>query len=153
LVRCLDVVEQRRAQSGSGGPVLGGVDPGELAFEGGEERLDGGVVVAVAGGAEGLVDLELDDALGERQGGVGGAAVGVVHDSSIRPSALERHDERVGDELGVGGGAHRPAHDPPGPQIDDRGQVQPALTGAELGHVRSPQPVGARGVEVALNQV
>jgi hypothetical protein len=62
-------------------------------FEGGEERLDGGVVVAVAGGAEGLVDLELDDPLGERQGGVGGAAVGVVYDSSIWPAAVEGHDE------------------------------------------------------------
>ena len=77
--------------------MLGGVDPGELAFEGGEERLDGGVVVAVAGGAEGLVDLEVDDALGERQGGVGRAAVGVVHDASIRSPALEGHDEGVGD--------------------------------------------------------
>jgi hypothetical protein len=133
--------------------VLGGVDPGELAFEGGEERLDCGVVVAVAGGAEGLVDLELDDALGERQGCVGGAAVGVVHDSSIWPPALEGHDEGVADQFGVRGGAHGPANDPSGPQIDDRGQVQPALTGAELGHVRSPQPVGARRVEIALDQV
>jgi hypothetical protein len=51
------------------------------------------------------------------------AAVGVVHDSSVWPPALEGHDEGVGDELGVRGGAHGPADDPPGPQIDDRGQV------------------------------
>jgi hypothetical protein len=110
-------------------------------------------VVAVAGGAQGLVDLELDDALGEREGCVGRAAVGVMHDSSIWPPAFEGHDERVGDELSVHRGAHRPADDPPGPQIDNRGQMQPALTGAELGHVRSPQPIGARRVEIAFDEV
>jgi hypothetical protein len=38
-----------------------------ISIEGGEERLDGGVAIAVASGAEGLVDLEPDNTLGERE--------------------------------------------------------------------------------------
>jgi hypothetical protein len=41
VVEAFDVVEQYGSEAGAGRPVLGGMDPGELAFEGGEERLDG----------------------------------------------------------------------------------------------------------------
>lgn len=58
--QAFDVVEQCRAEGCSGRPGPGGVDPGGVAFEGGEERLDRGVVVAVAGGAEGLAGLEFE---------------------------------------------------------------------------------------------
>jgi hypothetical protein len=73
VVEAFDVVEQCGAQRRSGGPGLGGMDPGELALERGEERLDCGVVVAVAGATEGLVELEVGDTLGEREARVDGA--------------------------------------------------------------------------------
>jgi hypothetical protein len=52
VVEGLDVVEERGSQLSAGRPLRVVVDPGEFAFEGGEERLDGGVVVAAADGAE-----------------------------------------------------------------------------------------------------
>ena len=65
VVEAFDVVEERGPELVSVGPAGCAVDPGELAFEGGPEGFDGGVVVAVAGGSEGLVELKLGDALGE----------------------------------------------------------------------------------------
>jgi hypothetical protein len=53
---------------------------------------------------------ELDDVLGEREGCLGGAAVGVEHDSAVWLRALEGHDERVAEELSVHPDAHRPVH-------------------------------------------
>ena len=43
------------------------MDPGQFAFEGREEGLDGGVVVTAAHDAEGLVQLEFGQSGRERQ--------------------------------------------------------------------------------------
>ena len=67
VVKAFDVVEQRSAQRGSGRPCGALVDPGQFTFEGGEERLDGCVVVAAANRAEGLLELEFGEPSGEGQ--------------------------------------------------------------------------------------
>jgi len=119
------------------------MDPGELTFESGEERLDRGVVAA-ADRAEGLIQLELGEPAGERQRGVNGAAVGVVHHPPVGSSPLEGHQQRVADQFGVDGAAHRPAHDPPRPQVQHRGEVEPALAGLPV-RVVSADPNDALG--------
>jgi hypothetical protein len=48
VVEAFDVGEERGPQRGSGRPGGALMDPGELAFDGGEEGLDDGVVVAAA---------------------------------------------------------------------------------------------------------
>jgi hypothetical protein len=67
VVERLDVVEQRGSELSSGRPLGVVVDPGEFAFDSGEEGLDGRVVVAAADRAERLVELELGEAGGEGQ--------------------------------------------------------------------------------------
>ena len=153
VVEALDVVEERGAKVGSVRPGCRVVDPGEFAFEGGPEGFDGGVVVAVAGRAEGLVELEFSDALRERERGVGGATVAVMHDAAVRTAPLEGHQQGVGDEFAVRGVAHRPADDASGPQVDDGGEMQPAFVGAELGDVGRPDLVGSRRREVPVDQI
>ena len=58
------------------------MDPGQLAFESGEERFDRGVVVAVAGGTERLGELEVGNRF-ENARSVGRATVGVVHRATV----------------------------------------------------------------------
>src|SRR3954463_9166413 len=103
VVEPFDVVEQGGAQRRSGRPVAALMDPGEFAFDGGEERLDGGVVVAAADGTERLVELEFGQSARERQRGVDGAAIGVMHQAVIRSSPLEGHQQRSTDEVSVDG--------------------------------------------------
>ena len=153
VVEAFDVVEQRGPQRGSGRPVGALMDPGELAFDGGEERLDGGVVVAAADGAEGLIKLEFGEPAGEGQRGIDRASIRVMDHPPVRSAALEGHHHSIANELGVDGRAHGPAHDPSGPQIEDRGEIEPAFTGADLGDVGGPEHVWADRVEIAMHQV
>jgi hypothetical protein len=111
VVEGLDVVEERGSQLSAGRPLRVVVDPGEFAFEGGEERLDGGVVVAAADGAERLVELKCGEARGEGQRRVDRAAIGVVHYAAIGSATLEGHEQGVADELGVDRWADCPADD------------------------------------------
>jgi hypothetical protein len=61
-----------------------------------------------------------------------------MHDPMIRSTSFERHHERIGDELTIRRGAHRPADHATRPQVDDTREMQPAFAGAELGDVRRP---------------
>ena len=73
--------------------------------------------------------------------------IGMVHDPTVRPSAFKGHQQRVGDEIGVDGRTHRPADDLSRVGVQDRGEVQPALAGAQVGDVGRPQPVGPDGLK------
>lgn len=57
-----------------GGPGGLLVDPGQLAFEGGKERLDRSALIAAADGAKRVIEFESGHSAGERQRGVDGAA-------------------------------------------------------------------------------
>src|SRR3981081_4301751 len=49
--------------------------------------------------------------------------------------------------------AHRPADDPAAVQVHDGGQVEPSLTGLDVGYVGEPDPVRRSGDEVPIEQV
>src|SRR5437773_8166116 len=51
----------------------------------------------------------------------------------------------VADEAGAHVVGHRPAHHRPGADVYDRRQVQPALSGADVGDVAAPQGVELDG--------
>jgi hypothetical protein len=78
IAEAFDVVKERATKLGLVRPRCRVTDPGEFAFEGGPECVDHRVVVAVASGAEGSVELELSDALGDREGGIGGLVAAVM---------------------------------------------------------------------------
>ena len=66
---------------------------------------------------------------------------------------MQRHLERVDDELGAHVIGHRPADDPARVGVLDGGEVDPALPGAQVGDVGHPQHVGLGRAEVALDEV
>jgi hypothetical protein len=49
--------------------------------------------------------------------------------------------------------AHRPADGFSGEQIEDYGQVEPALAGRNVGDVRQPELIGRRGHKIPIEQV
>jgi len=49
--------------------------------------------------------------------------------------------------------AHRPADDFSGEQVEDHGQVQPALAGRDVGDIRQPDLGGLLGREIPIQQV
>jgi hypothetical protein len=51
------------------------------------------------------------------------------------PKDGDRHLERVDDQCGVVTVTQRPADQPPGGEIHRGGQIQPPLTGADVGQV------------------
>jgi len=66
----------------------------------------------------------------------------------------EGHGERVFDQFGAHVIGERPADDAARGQVDDRGQVGPALPGRDVGDVAHVAPVELfTGAEMALNQV
>jgi len=66
---------------------------------------------------------------------------------------MQRHVERVDDELGAHVVGHRPADDRARVGVLNRGQVQPALPRAQIGDVGEPQHVRRSGPELAFNEV
>jgi hypothetical protein len=81
------------------------------------------------------------------------ALVGVVDQSRVGSAAGDGHLERVDDKLGAQVVGDRPADDPAAVAVHHRGQIQPALPGAQIGDVSDPQPVRASGLKVALDEV
>jgi len=52
--------------------------------------------------------------------------------------AFVRHEQGVEDDLACEGGLYRPAHDVARGQIDDGGEIEPALPRAQIGDVGGP---------------
>ena len=66
-----------------------------------------------------------------------------------RDGHLERRDDEFGAQM-VG---HVPPDNPAAERVLDGGEVEPALPGAQVGHVGDPQHVRRRGPELALDEV
>ena len=76
-----------------------------------------------------------------------------MNGSLVGSTALEGHDQGVDDQVGVGRVGHGPADHSAAVEVDDAGEVEPALLGAELGHVGRPELIGSSCSEVPLDQV
>jgi hypothetical protein len=76
-----------------------------------------------------------------------------MDETTLRPSALQCLLERVDDELGAHVVLERPADDAAAEAVDDNGEVEPALPGAQVGDVGDPQPVRRRRLEVTLDEI
>ena len=79
-----------------------------------------------------------------------GGCVAVVHQPGLGAAAMDRHLQRVDDELGAHVLGQLPADDQPGAQVLHGDQVAAALPGLQVGQVRAPQHVGRVGPEAAL---
>jgi len=82
-----------------------------------------------------------------------GAMVAVVDEIPARTTVDDRRVEGGGDELGPHVRRDRPADDPAGEGVGDRGEVAGAAPRRQLGDVGDPEPVGPGGGEVAVDEV
>ena len=80
------------------------------------------------------------------------AVVAVDHDA-FGLAVLDRHPERVDDQVGCLRRVDRPAHDTPGERVEDDCAVHLAFTRRVLGDVGEPQPVGFGASEVAIHEI
>ena len=72
------------------------------------------------------------------------SAVAVVNDAGHAPTAaVHGHRDGVDDQVGLAVAGHRPAQHLAAEHVDHAGQLEPALHGRHVGHVRDPQLVGA----------
>ena len=61
--------------------------------------------------------------------------------------------ESIQDEANMSCPAHPPADDATGIGVDDKGHIDKARLGADIGKVRKPQPVRSRGMEDPVHMV
>jgi hypothetical protein len=66
---------------------------------------------------------------------------------------VQRLLKRVEHEVGLHRGAHAPADDAPGKDVDDEGHVHKALPGRDVGEVAHPQLVRPLGAELSIDPV
>ena len=81
------------------------------------------------------------------------ATIGVVDQSVVWPLLLEGHHESRERQFGSHMITHGPADDLAAVEVHDGRQVQPTLTGRNVGDVGEPDPVRRRGHEVSIDQV
>jgi hypothetical protein len=66
---------------------------------------------------------------------------------------VERHPQRVEDEVGAHVVGELPTDDHPAVDVDHEGEVDAALPAAQIGEVGAPELVRLLGGEVALHQI
>src|SRR4051794_28958998 len=136
--------------------LLAGVEdgpPDELGFQGLEERLDHGVVIAIplAGHRDQdgvLVELGL---IIDRA--ILAAAIGVMDQPCFRTAHGQGFAQSGKSQVAMQPVAGCPANHPSCEQVDNDGEVEPAFAGPDIGNVGAPLFVGPCGGEVLIEQV
>jgi hypothetical protein len=73
-----------------------------------------------------------------------------MNETRPRAASLDRHGQGGHGEFGAHVLAHCPADDLPGEQVEDHGQVEPALAGRDLCDIRQPDLIGLLGREILI---
>jgi len=123
-----------------------------------EQTVDGlgqGVIVAVALAAYRRINAGFAQAFGVAHGNVLRASVGVVNQvlRIARLTGVKGLLQGVEHEVGGHGAADAPAHDTPGEHVDNKGHIQPALPGRDIGEVRDPELIGSIRGELAVDPI
>ena len=114
----------------------------ELGFEGAKEALHWRIVPAVRLAAHRLGDGGSLQDIAVVAGGVLAAAIGMMDQAGSRALSLDCHGERGDGQFGTHVLAHRPTHHLAGEQVEDHGQVEPALAGRDIGNIGQPDFIG-----------
>ena len=149
IVLAFDISEQV-APRGIAIAVFAVVD--QLGFQSAEEAFRWRIVPAIRLAAHRLGDgggLQ-DVAILAR--GVLAAAIGMMDEACSRAAPLDCHDERGDGEFGTHVLAHGPANHLAGEQVEDRGQVEPALAGRNVGDIRQLDLIGPVRDQILLEQ-
>ncbi len=133
--------------------MVGVVEPSpvdQFAFEGGEEALGHGVVVAIADRSHGGSDAELAASGPEAERGVLRALVGVMDRLSIRPASPDRHLEGLEVERGPEVGLHGPTDHAAADDVEHDGEIEEAPRRRYVSNVGDPELVLRHRVEVGF---
>ncbi len=124
-----------------------------LAFEGTEERLHGGIVIAILFPAhadmypslskQGLID----------PAGILAAATRMVQQARCWMPAHQCHLQGLLDQLGIPISRHRPANHQAREEVEDDRQIEPALGGPHPCDIRYPFGVRSRCTEIPVQEV
>lgn len=124
----------------------------QLAFEGGEEALGHGIVVAVADRAHRGADADFLAAAPEADRSLLAALIGVM-DHRGWPARPNGHIERVEHEIGPQMGRHRPAHNPAAADVEDDREIEEPHPDGDVGDIGDPKLIGALRPEGPFDQI
>ena len=150
VVEAVDVSKQcklSRAACGLGPP------PDHLGFDRLEERLDGGVIIAISLATHGNLEAALTQQLLIVVRAVLAAPVRMMDAAFWRPARGNRHCQRPDLQVFIQAAADCSSNDAPGMKVQHEGQIDPALAGPDASDVASPLVVGPSRMEVAVQQV
>lgn len=118
-----------------------------------EEAFRTRIVVAVAFRAHAAAQLMGSDQRLVGHRAVLAAAVAVHDHTGGLLASPQRHAQGIADQVGRHAFAHGPADHPPGIQINDHRQIQPAFFRVQVGDIAHPFLIRSRCREVLLEQV
>src|SRR4051794_22687270 len=136
--------------------LLAGVEdgpPDELGFQGLEERLDHGVVVAIPLAGHRDQDAVLCELGLIIDRAILAAAIRMMHQPCCRTAHCEGFAQSGKSQLAMQPVACCPADHPSCEQVDNDGEVQPAFAGPDIGDVYAPLLVGRGCGKVLIEQV
>lgn len=81
------------------------------------------------------------------------ALIRVHNDLACRLASPNRHHQGVQYDVPCQRRFHRPAHDLAGVEIDDHGEIKPALPGSDIGDIGRPDLIGAGDRELAIESI
>jgi len=119
------------------------------------DRLGERIVVAVPTTTDRWLDASLRQPLAVSNRYILRSPGAVMNQTAalLRAAVMQGLFKGVEHEVRVHAGAHAPADDAPGKDIDHEGHVQPALPGRDIGEVRNLQLVRSLGPEATVHPV
>ena len=150
IVEALDVIEHVGFGLGSRAVRLG---RRAFGLQRGEEALHRRIVPDVAGPAHATDDAVVGQEPLEGLTGVLAPPIGVMQHGVGLASPPDRHHECIGDQLRGHRRTHGPPDHPSREEIHDRGDVEPAFGGPEIGEVGDPFAVRRRGGERPVEHI
>ena len=145
VVEGFDVIEDGGAGLGVGSEAMM-VD--QFVFETAKEGLDEGIIVAVAFAAHRSDQAMLGQDLSISGAGELSSAIGVEDTISRGRTLAKRHAQCADHQCSVEDLVHSPSNYTPGEEIQDRDQIQPALSSEDCGGIADPDLIGASNGEV-----
>ena len=120
----------------------------ELGAQGGKKALGDRVVPAVAGAAHALDHAVPSEGPAIGVAGVGAAAVGVMYDASRQLAARSYGMIESGQrERRIVGRSEGPSHHTLRSEVEQHGEVTPALASLDVGYISDPSPIRAPGTK------
>src|SRR5579875_68332 len=146
IVEGLDVLKNRQPSLLAS---LIGVPVRPLSFERAEERLHGGIIVAIAFATHADLDPQLSQHGLISAAGLLATTIGMVQQSCLGMPREQGQGPRLLDELAITMSRHRPTHHQTREEIEYHSQGEPALGSPYPCDIRDPLGVGSFRTEIA----